>query len=79
MEMHPVLKAHWPILVTAAGCVAAFATLSADVRTNKTELDQVKAEAKADHDAIVRMDERTKTMAYDVTEIKASIKELAKR
>lgn len=86
MDFHAVLKSNWPIIVTAAGCIGAFATLSADVSNVKQEqttirqdLAKTKAEAQADHDAIVRMDERTKTMADDMKDVKTALKELASK
>lgn len=86
MSFTEVLKTHWPIICTAAGCVAAFATLSADVANVKSEQASIKVEfsqakqaASADHDAIVRVDERTKTMAEDMKELKDTLKEIARK
>lgn len=81
-----MLKSHWPIITTVAAGLVAWGTLNADMSnvkqeqaTLKQDLAKAKVDAQADHDAIVRMDERTKTMAEDMKDVKAVLKELVQK
>lgn len=86
MSFPEVVKTHWPIITTVAAGLLAWGALNADVSnlkaefaTEKQERQKMQTEAREDHDAIVRMDERTKTMATDVQDIKSALKEMARK
>lgn len=85
MDVSTALKSNWPIICTVAACAvtwgalnAEVATLKADMAETKTDVGKAQQEARKDHDVIVRMDERTKTMADDMKDVKKALKELAK-
>lgn len=67
------VKSTWPIIVVAGTGLMGFATLRADV----TQLKAAHSEQISDHDVLVRVDERQKTMSEDIKAMKSDIKDIA--
>jgi hypothetical protein len=69
------VKEHWSIVAIVATGLVTWGITTADIAQLKADRD----EAKKDHDLLVELRVEQRTIRQDVTEIKASVKELAKQ
>ena len=67
------IKTTWPILVVAGTGLIGFGSLRADV----SQLKDQQLVQEADHDVLMRVDERQKTMSDDIKTMKEDIKDIA--